>query len=287
MTTNIWLRGWSRMFLSTALLIGASRGAIGADYQWDFGGDLSATIGTGSLTYADGTTGGLTAFGITNGTTVPHINGQPAAFMHFPAFPLLAQGYNATFAATGPNGGGAYVNKYTMIFDVLSPGPLNWTSFFNTDPANSSGNDGDFYLAYDGSLGIDALGYSGVNVVVPDTWYRIAFAADLGAGTVTYYVNGVQVKQRTGSSLLEGRFALYSNADAGHDLRLFNEGDTSGVYTHELYLNSFFFTDRTLSASEISALGGPNANGIVPEPVSTALVLTAICGWLAAGRRNR
>jgi hypothetical protein len=103
---------------------------------------------------------------------------------------------------------------------------------------------------------------------------------------VTYYVNGSQVFQLTGPSLADGRFALSSNLDAGHDLRLFNEGDGSGVYTHELYVNSFYFADRTLSPSEISALGGPNANGIVPEPAGAALVLAAVCGWLAIGRRQ-
>jgi hypothetical protein len=44
---------------------------------------------------------------------------------------------------------------------------------------------------------------------------------------------------------------------------LFNEGDLTGVYTHELYLSSFFFADRTLSAAEIQTLGAADADGIV------------------------
>src|SRR4029078_8743075 len=42
----------------------------------------------------------------------------------------------------------------------------------------------------------------------------------------------------------------------------FNEGDSGGVYTHALYVNSIAFTDRTMSGAEIAALGGPRAEGI-------------------------
>jgi len=79
---------------------------------------------------------------------------------------------------------------------------------------------------------------------------------------VTYYRNGTQVAQRTGGSLLDGRFAIFSGADAGPDLLLFNEGDTSGVYTHELYINSIAFTDRRMNTAEVAALGEPRAEGI-------------------------
>ena len=44
--------------------------------------------------------------------------------------------------------------------------------------------------------------------------------------------------------------------------RFFNEGDTSGNYTHELYIASLAIVDRTLTTNEMSALGGPNAEGI-------------------------
>jgi hypothetical protein len=204
--------------------------------------------------------------------------------MHVPGFTATADGYLATFSDTGPNGGGAYVNQYTMIFDVLEPGSLYWTPFFNTSTTN--GNDADLYIAPDGAVGIGA-DYSPIGAIAPNIWNRVAFTADLGAGQFTIYINGVQQHQRNGGSLIDGRWSLESNLDAGHDLWLFNEGDGSGVYTHEFYLNSFYFADRTLSANEISALGGPNANGIVPEPAAATLILAAICGWFATARRVR
>jgi hypothetical protein len=255
------LTTWCQSGGLLAYLIAASA-AFAADYEWDLSGDLNPSLGRGVLEYADSQSASLASFGTTDGVTVPHIGGQPATFMRVPAFTALANGYNLTLTDSGPNGGGAYLNQYSIIFDVLSPGNLGWTPFFNTDPENSAGNDADFYLAYDGSLGIGDLGYTTAGVIVPDTWYRIAFVADLGAGNVAYYVNGVRVLNRTGGSLLDGRFSLYSNQDPGPDVRLFNEGDTSGDYTHQLDVAAIAFTDRSLSAAEVAALGGPRADGI-------------------------
>jgi len=199
--------------------------------------------------------------------------------MSFPQWPTSAAndptlGYLLNFAASGPNGGGSYINQYTFILDVLIPGPLDWTPFFNTDPGNGSGNDADWYLASDGSLGIGALGYTATGLIQPSTWYRIGFTADLGAGDVRYYVNGTRVFTRTGGSLLDGRFSLYSNADSGPDLLLANENDTSGNYTHAQIYSAVAFVDQTLSDAQFAALGGPNATGIyvVPEPGTLALL---------------
>lgn len=254
----------SALIVSTALLCGGA--ARAADYEWTFnGGDLSVSLGSGSLSYADTNTPGSTSFQTTDGTTVPHIGGQPAAFMRVPALTDPASGFQISLDASGPNGGGAYINQYTFIADLYSPGAANWQAIFNTDPDN--GNDADFYVADDGSLGIGALGYSAAAMFQQNTWYRVGFAADLGAGVVTYYVNGQVAFTRTGASLLDGRFSLYSNADTGPDVRLFNEGDGSGVYTHEFLVNSLVWSDRTFSDAEMLALGAPNALGIlVPEP---------------------
>jgi len=247
--------------------------ARAADYEWTFDrGDLSADVGNGAMIYADADTPTLTLFGTTDGTTVPHIAGKPAKYMHVPAFAMQANGYLLDLVDTGPNGGGGYVNQYTFVFDVLIPGPLNWLPFFNTDPWN--GNDADFYATDTGALGIGALGYSSAGAVLADTWVRMAFVADLGAGKATYYVNGTAVHALTGGSLLDGRFSLYSTNDTGlpgGHVRLLNE--PSGAYTHELYVNSIAFTDRAMSSAEVTALGGPNAAGIL-LPGFTDPVLT-------------
>jgi hypothetical protein len=265
------LRLWK--FIAAGSALGLLSTAQAAEYQWDFSDNINSTFGNGTLEYADSSSQTLTTFGTTDGGSVPHIGGEAAAFMRVPAFTTLGEGYNATFHSTAPNGSGSYVNQYSIVLDVLSPASINWTPVFNADPANSSGNDADFYISDMGAIGIGALGYSADGLIAPNTWYRIGFTADFGAGTAAYYIDGNQVGLRTGGSLVDGRFSLYSNVDAGPDLRLFNEGDISGQYTHELLVNSFYFTDRTLSASEVAALGGPHALGVVvPEPCTWAFL---------------
>ena len=234
-------------------------------YEWNFAlGDLSPALGNGVLAFADAATPGLTQFGTTDGSAVPHINGQPAKYMFAPQMPALANGYHVTLTDSSPNSGGAYINQFTIIQDILIPAPLNWTALFNTNPQNA--NDADFYVNNLGAVGIGALGYSANGVIAANTWYRIAFVADLSPGIVSYYVNGTRVFRRTGSSQIDGRFSLYSAQDGGPDLLLFNEGDTSANYTHPLYLSAWAFLDRTMSDAEIAALGGPKASGILPGP---------------------
>lgn len=258
--------------VGTLLVVGP---AAAASYEWTFNsGSLSTSLGNGSMSYADAQSGTLTSFGTTGGG-VPNIGGNAANYMYVPAFANLANGYHLTFNNTGPNGGGSYVNNYTVLYDVLvpSPWPIDYiVPFFNTDPAN--GNDADFYLYGDGEIGIGS-GYSAPNTLLPNTWYRVAFVAS--ASTLSYYVNGSLVASRAGDGV-DGRWSLYSNLDAGPDLLLFNEGDLSGQYTHELYLNGVAFVDEAMTSGQLLALGGPNAVSIlpVPEPATTNLALLAL-----------
>lgn len=255
-----------------------------ASYEWTFNsGNISASLGSGIMSYA-GASAGLTTFGSTGGG-VPNIGGNTANYMHVPAFTSAANGYKLELTGTGPNGGGSYVNNYTVLFDVYIPGPWPMdymVPFFNTNPDN--GNDADFYLYGDGEIGIGGGGYSAPGTLAPNTWYRVAFVANCSAGTLSYYVNGTNVKTRGGVTLDDGTFALYSNLDPGADLLLFNE--PTGLYTHELYLNSVAFVDHAMTGSELSALGGPNAIGIlaVPEPTTISIVLL---GLLAGGAMRK
>src|SRR6185503_5063508 len=46
-------------------------------YEWTFeGANLDADLGNGVMSYADAATPGLTTFGTTDGSSVPHIGGQ-------------------------------------------------------------------------------------------------------------------------------------------------------------------------------------------------------------------
>lgn len=260
--------------------------AWAAEYEWTFnnGTLVNGGLSGGLMEFADAETQTLSLFGISDGTAVPHINGTPAAYLRVPVMPNQSNGYFLTFDQTGPNGGGNYVNQYTIVMDLLVPGPVNWTALFNTDTSNT--NDADWYVGDTGGLGIGALGYSPAGSFSTDSWHRIAFAADLGAGSVKMYLDGVLVVDRAGGSLRDGRFALYSNLDAGVDLLMFNEGDANANYTHELLVNGIYFTDRQMSDAELVSLGGAKAVGIVvPEPSSMALILGASALWMHRRRR--
>jgi len=273
-----------RLPLPLWLLVAALPASAATVYEWSFdSGNLSAAAGNGTMGTAGASTPGLISFSTTDGGTVPHIGGIPAAYLSVPAFATGTNGIQLTFGDSGPNGGGAYLNQYTILMDLYSPGAAGWQALMNTDPSN--GNDADWYISNTGATGIGALTYSAGGTVTQNAWHRLAMSADLGAGTVKYYMDGTLVATRTGASLLDGRFAIYTNAHAGVDLMLFNEGDTSGNYVHPLLVNSIAFTDQTLGDSAIQALGGPSAGGIlVPEPSAAAL---GILGSIALLRRRR
>jgi len=236
--------------------------------EWTFdGGTLAAALGTGVMSYAGPATEGLTGFGVTDGGTVPHIAGQPARYMAVPAFQDKTDGYLLTLPDLAPNGGGSFVNQYTVIMDVLVPGGVNWLPFFQTSPANPQGNDADFYLNPNGSIGIGDLGYSAAGLIQSGEWRRIAFAANLGAGAVDMYLDGLPVRQRRGASLRDGRFSLPSNVGGGANLLLFNENYGDGTnYTLDLLVGSVAFVSKTMTSSEILALGAAQAPGIFVGP---------------------
>jgi hypothetical protein len=262
----------------------AAPGASAAQFMWNFSqGNLAPAFedgGTVSLNHFNGSEG-KTSFG-TSGGAVPNPAGGPVTYLH--ALPFDGggnAGYGLDYAGVAGNGGGAYVNDYTVAYDVYVPG-LNWTALFNTDP--SHGNDADFYVAPDGAVGIGDLGYSAPGVIQPNTWHRVVFSHDRTNNAVRYHVDGVE-RFASAASPLDGRFSLYASDNPGADLMLLGEGDGSGNYTNEIYLASVYFADRALSASEAAGLGGVQPGGIVvPEPA--ALVGVGLTGVLALRRRR-
>src|SRR6185369_9543675 len=85
--------------------------------QWDFkAGNLAATIGT-ELAYLDALTQDGTVFGTTTALGIPNIAGQVTNVMGFPKLTDEFGGYYLPPGAVA-NGGGANINRYTVIMDV-------------------------------------------------------------------------------------------------------------------------------------------------------------------------
>src|SRR5216117_2826079 len=90
--------------------------------QWDFNsGNLAATVGS-DLQYLDGAGGATeqsTQLGTTTALGLPDIGGQPAQVMRF-STNVAPRGFKMRFNSA-PNGGGSFVNQWSIVFDVLYP----------------------------------------------------------------------------------------------------------------------------------------------------------------------
>ncbi|HNQ91143.1 MAG TPA: hypothetical protein PKM73_21220 [Verrucomicrobiota bacterium] len=227
---------------------------------WNFdGGNLDAAIGS-ALQYR-GTT--AAQFGTTTSFGIPNIGGQVASVMQFPATDVT-QGFIMTHGAAA-NGGGTYVNQYTVMYDLYWPGdPGDYRALFQTSESNA--NDGDFFVNGDGGIGISS-NYQGN--LDDGAWHRVAAVFDLPTSTLSKYIDGTLVGAQTLSSGVDGRWSLGTTA------LLFADEDGE---TDMGYVNSIAFFDTALSGPEVAAFGGPTAAGIIPEPGTLSLALLALIG---------
>ena len=228
--------------------------------QWDFNGNLAATLGA-DLQYFDNTVQADTTFGTTTSFGIGDMNGQPAGVMHFLPTAASWGGYRM-FHGAAPNGGGAYVNQYTVVLDVYFPTAADrtWRSLWQTDTSDLS--DGDLFLNTSDGLGISSV-YDGS--VSSDTWHRIAFAFDLtgpGSPVLVKFIDGAKVgNQTSGLSGKDGRFSLDPSALLFGD----NDGDVN-----EAYVSSAQFSNGRRPDAFLAALGGASAAKI-PGSIKAAI----------------
>ena len=268
----------------------ASAGQNGT--QWDFNDPTSTetklhpTFGPGVMSFWDrpdvgvpGSTEADTLFGTCSSFGIPAINGRDAGVMKVPQY-FGDQGIFVNDNMPG-NGGGLWVNRFTFVFDIYvdpaflqNPTPTTdgwWFPFFNTNNTNTNDADAYIYLTdgsntYAGELGTSAVGgYSADGAFTAGAWHRVTWAIDCARNaspSAVIYVDGAPVYTSTFSDF-DGRLPLYSLTDDQPDNSgVFFFTEPTGNYTAEAYINSMYIVDRTLSASEVAALGGPNADGI-------------------------
>jgi hypothetical protein len=232
--------------------------------QWDFNsGNLAATVGS-DLRYFDSGVSNDTTFGTTTSFGLPDINGTPATVMHFFPSTIPWGGYQMFHGAT-PNGGGAFVNQYTLIYDLYFP-VIGWRSLLQTDLSNVS--DGDLFINPSGGIGISGT-YDGV--VPAGEWHRVAIAIDLAGPVLTKFIDGVKVgNQTTGLSAVDGRFSLDPSALLFAD----QDGDTG-----DTYLSSVQFSNGRRPDAFIAALGGPKASKIPGAITASVQAGSVVIRW--------
>jgi CHRD domain/Immunoglobulin domain len=230
-------------------------GPIRVTGQWDFNnGDLSASCGNDLEAY-DAQVTADTSFGTTTDFGIPDINGEAAHVLKFAPTAPFWGGYKM-FHGAAPNGGGAYVNEYTIIYDILYPpsSDASWRSFLQTNTGN--GNDGDFFVNPGNGIGI-SNNYQGT--VTANAWHRIVFAVDCSGPAVAKFIDGVKVGYQALDGL-DGRWSLDPFALLIGD----NDGDNNVGY-----LSSVQFRNGKMSDAVIQALGTPTA-GKIPGCISIA-----------------
>ena len=184
----------------------------------------------------------------------------------------VTQADNAViFSETGPgdylrvdiddmmeNGGGGYVNEYTMIFDVKAT-QADWLPIYNTGYDNY--NAADFWMNAEGALGSGS--YSDAGAMPLNTWVRLVVVRTLEAGSWVrdVYVDGSLVLDDLGAEGSDGNSSLYTNAqqDDGQFTIL---SDSDATVYPGCELANFAYVSIALSAEEIADLGEFNEGGI-------------------------
>jgi len=227
--------------------------------QWDFKqGDLRATIGL-DLQYLDSDTQTGAKFGTTASFGIAAINGVSTNVMFFPQIPDSSGGLLATVGASA-NGGGFYVNQYTVIMDVYYPTNSSGQprTLFLTD--NSGG---DFMVDQNNAIGFSGGSFDGV--LTPNAWHRVAVTVDT-TGSMSKYIDGVQVgtAQPTPGGL-DGGYSISSS------ISLFDDANTN---SQAGYVASVQFQDQSIPGGLIAALGGPQPSGILSGPPPNPYVVS-------------
>ncbi len=247
-------------------------GTHGTQIDFD-NGTLASSFGPGVLEYWDktipGETESFTHFGTTSSFSIPAIGGTDAQVMKVGAY-TGDEGLRYNNLSPG-NGGGDYVNEYTVIWDILIPSSgeqYGRFPFWNTSNTNANASD------MDADLSTMALGFyrgsiftTADNAIQYDRWYRVAFSVNtaLGSDNGRIYIDGALAYDGPIDDSTDVGYSLYSTTDGdpAPDLQGYSHMCTSSNgLSAEAYINSFYFVDRVMSPTEMAALGGATAGGI-------------------------
>jgi hypothetical protein len=194
------------------------------------------------------------------------------------------------------NGGGEYVNEYSLLFDVMYPPESagQWRAFYQT--GYETYNDSDFFINASEAWGVGDLGYTN-NATVgqwyssDSTWYRVVLRVNLDLAGEAYfemYIDGeLKAGYNTANLNIDGRFALYTVDDENPYVVFCGDNDGEDALMN---FSTIAIWGRSLTPAEIAELGGP-ANPISlsgspawqPQPSDDAAEVTTNQGLIWSG----
>ena len=270
----------SLVVLSAVAVANAANVPSGLTGLWQFKSSTttsSATVGADLLALSEGTfyTGPYTQIGT---------DGSPALYWDNGVVQTYTGGYIQVPDGIAPNGGGSYVNNYTVMIDYeQTSGPDQWNSLFQTAGSPTS-NDGDLFIASDRTIGIGAVGYS-TSTVSSGEWHRIVLSVDTSS-FYRVYVDGTLFLDGALNDP-DGRFSL------GSSFYLF--ADDTGESQWGLN-GTVAVWDHALTTPEVAGMGGwiggastPTALALaapVPEPATLSFLALGALSF-ALFKRNR
>ena len=202
------------------------------------------------------------------------------------------------FPSTKPVFPGDIVGQWTMVWDLYIPTAAWNTEFPVALLEDSDNNDSgaDLMIRRDPVRGttigynVTTDAYINAPQIAPNTWFRLAVVNDHPRlGTATFFVNGVSIgstagdwvynfcnpndpkfgdgtaipaatwsswgsmpnpwQKSAGGAPINSTFSMFADLESGR--------------SESVYLANYLFVDRAMTASEVTALGGPNAAGIL------------------------
>ena len=248
---------------------------------WQFATDatkLKATVGTDLVSVDEASTWFMGPW-----TTIGTV-AQPDLYTDRGVVQEQSWGYLQCNPGLSPNGGGSYVNQYTISMDYRQTSITGdqYNSLYQTSWGGRD-DDGDLFIYNDttdmtqSEIGIGDVGYSGDNGKYFNAaqWNRITLSVDNG-NFFRVYVNGALLLDGAGQDI-DGRFSLYPDR-----VNLFADDSWEDAWG---LVGNVMVWDHALTGDEIAAMGDTTTPLVLtPEPATMSLLAI---GGLALLRRNR